>query len=127
MDISNATVQVRISKQTEFGQYNDAIYLSASEYQAMTQAQIDAMVNERVNSWVLTVQSPSVAVEPTADELINEAAQLQSRLGVLQQKMVDAGLLEEVAVIDIAEMAMQAKVSQGRRLNVVNVIEAVEE
>lgn len=81
------TVQVNFERETEFGRYADALYFSPMEIAAMTQEELDVLVDERVNSWVDKMRNPVVLPEPTEEQreayrqtLLAEKEKLESML-----------------------------------------------
>ncbi len=60
-------IQVRFSKQTEIGEYNDALYFTQSEYQTTASADIEAAKQARADAWVNAVKNPPP--QPVVDPL----------------------------------------------------------
>lgn len=55
---------INFSFETEFGLFSDAIVLSDEEMAAITQAEIDAMKQTRLDNWLALVNSPAVEEVP---------------------------------------------------------------
>jgi hypothetical protein len=93
MDLTNVKIQYRISEQTEFGQYNSAMYFSAEEWQAMSQEQLDTLKQTEVQTWVNKVEEMSNAepIEPTKEELEKLEEELLKRLQEIQDKINEKG------------------------------------
>lgn len=49
-------VQIRFSTATPYGDYQDALYYSMTEYNAMSQAQIDTAKETRVNNFISLIE-----------------------------------------------------------------------
>ena len=58
--------------------YADAIVLPQSEYEALSEDDIEAIKAERVANWVEAVANPPEPVEPTEDDLRAEALAVQA-------------------------------------------------
>jgi hypothetical protein len=62
---------INFSFETEFGLFSDAIVLSDEEMATITQAEIDAMKQTRLDNWLALVNSPAVEEAPT--DVVEEA------------------------------------------------------
>ena len=71
-------IQVRFKEKTEHGEFNDALYYTESEYASVTQKDIDKEKKKRVDAWVDIVKNPPPYIEPTDEELIKMADDLES-------------------------------------------------
>lgn len=49
-------IQVVFERDTEYGVYRDALYLPADH--TFTEAEIDAMMQERVDNWIAVIETP---------------------------------------------------------------------
>jgi hypothetical protein len=56
---------INFSFETEFGVFSDAIVLSDEEMATITQEQVDAIKQTRLNNWLAVVNSPVVEEAPT--------------------------------------------------------------
>ena len=56
---------INFSFETEFGLFSDAIVLSDEEMAAITQAEVDAIKQTRLDNWLAIVNSPVVEEAPT--------------------------------------------------------------
>ena len=54
-------IQIRFTFETQFGPFSDALYLE--EDHSFTEAEIEAMKQERLDNWLLTVNPPPEALE----------------------------------------------------------------
>ncbi len=73
-------VQVRIHKQTELGEFNDAVYYSLSDWSQLSQKALDAAVQERADAWVDKVKNAPTPLPLTKQQLQAQAAELQAQL-----------------------------------------------
>lgn len=62
-------IQYIFSEETKHGQYNDALYFTQTEFENITQDEIDALKKERISKWVEYLDNPVIANEPTKEEL----------------------------------------------------------
>ncbi len=84
-------IQLRIKENTEFGEFNDAIYFTEEEYNNVKPETLDAMVKTRVDNWVNIIKNPPPPVEPTIDELISVKQQLQMQQNEIESKIAEKG------------------------------------
>ena len=56
---------INFSFETEFGVFSDAIVLSDEEMATITQEQVDAIKQTRLDNWLAIVNSPAVEEAPT--------------------------------------------------------------
>lgn len=59
-------IQIIFEIATKYGVYRDALYLPADHQH--TEAEIEAMKQERVANWISVVESPPEAVDPPPEE-----------------------------------------------------------
>lgn len=85
----NVKIQYRIKENTKNGEFNDAIYYTKEEFEALDQSVVDAQVALRVTNWVKLVdeQSKIVPQEPTQEELEAQKAELERQLGEVNDKL----------------------------------------
>lgn len=69
----NVRVQYFISKDTEIGQFNDALYFTAQEFTLLSEQKLQEMVDARANAWVASVKEASNR-ETVSEEVISEEA-----------------------------------------------------
>ncbi len=50
-------IQVLFTEKTEYGDFTDALYFTESEFLSMTREKIDALKQERLNNWILSIQA----------------------------------------------------------------------
>ena len=86
---SNVTIKVSISQVTELGTYNDSLYYSFEEFDALTDEELQAAIQSRVDSWVAFAKAeaektpvvPSDEVLLTLkDEKLAEIAEIDAQL-----------------------------------------------
>lgn len=61
-------VQVVFTEQTQYGDFRDALYFSLEEYATLTQADIDAKKQERLDSFIYNIENR----QPVVEEIIEE-------------------------------------------------------
>ncbi len=71
-------IQVIFREETSHGAYQDALWFSQAEYDALTPETLAAMKQARIDNWIKVVTTP--APEPTAEEL---ASRKQSEIDML--------------------------------------------
>lgn len=93
--------QVRIQEETELGQFNDAIYMLPEEYMLLHQEEIDAMVKDRVSSWISFVkeQSSKPPVPPKPEDLKEQADQLKRQWEQMVTALTAVGTKEDLQAI----------------------------
>lgn len=83
-------IQVPIEQTTPYGTFHDALYFTPAEYAALTEADIEALKQARVDAWVAAVSTPRKPAEPTAEDLAADAARVRREFEVLAQKLATA-------------------------------------
>ena len=87
MDLNdpNVRIQYRIQQATAQGEFNEALYFTADEFQRLLTVDLQASIDNRVNNWLTFVseQSEKVAPEPTAEEIAARRKELEDELGRL--------------------------------------------
>lgn len=68
---NNVRIQVLISEDTELGKFNDALYFTPSEFEALTDEQVAQTKASRAQAWVDSVKEASSreTSEPTKEDL----------------------------------------------------------
>jgi len=63
-------VQIIFTEETEKGTFRDAIYVPMEEYPTLTEAEIDAQKQERVENFITAVNTPAEVPieEPVVEE-----------------------------------------------------------
>jgi hypothetical protein len=63
IDLGNGRVKINFRKVSEDGKhkYQDALHFSQQEYEALTEAQIEAMKQERFDNWYAIITDPAPA------------------------------------------------------------------
>ena len=80
-------VQVRFSEQTPYGEYNDALYYTETEYANISQSEIDTEKANRVANYISLVSNPTVPTEPTKEQLEAEKAALLEQIAQIDAKI----------------------------------------
>lgn len=83
-------IQVRFQEETEFGEYNDALYFTQAEYSSKQKSEINSLKQARVDGYVDAVRNAPTAKEPTKQELIDEKEKLLIQVADLDVKIAGA-------------------------------------
>ncbi len=83
-------IQVRFSKQTSIGEYNDALYYTQAEYASIAPAVVEAEKQARVDAWMNAVKNAPPPVEPTKEELQAQKTYLEEQLTDVNTKLLIA-------------------------------------
>lgn len=85
-------VQVLIRRDTPQGRFQDAIYLSVAEFEALKDEEIEALKDARVAGWMAAVDAAKTAprYEPTKAELEAEKASLEAQVAEVNAKLAAA-------------------------------------
>lgn len=78
-------IQVIFRVDTPHGTYQDALWFSQAEYDALSLEKLAAMKQERIDNWIKVVTTPTV--ESTKEE---ELAQVQSEIDFLTTRLQEA-------------------------------------
>lgn len=65
-------IQILITKPTEIGTFQDAIYMTQAERDALTDEDIQTKVDKRASDWVKKVKEDSKKIRPDNDPLTGE-------------------------------------------------------
>ena len=87
-------IQVRIEEQTERGVFNDSLYFSLDEFDALKNEDLVNMKTERFQNWLTGVQDESnkPLVELTEEELIKAKEALQEQKSCIEENIADIDL-----------------------------------
>lgn len=82
-------VQVRISRDTPQGRFQDAIYLPIAEFEAMKDEDIEALKDERVAGWLSAVEAAKQRPieKPTRAELEEAKARALAEVAEIDDKL----------------------------------------
>ena len=83
-------IQVRFSKQTTLGEYNDALYYTQADYASLDPVVVEAEKQSRADAWVNAVKNAPTSVEPTKEELQAQKAVLEEQLADVNTKLLTA-------------------------------------
>ncbi len=75
-------IQVIFREETLYGTYQDALWFSQAEYDALTPEALAAMKQARIDNWIKVVTTS--VVEPTAEE---SEARKQSEIDMLTARL----------------------------------------
>lgn len=94
----NKFIQVRISENTEIGQFNDAIYYTEDEFNKLSEDDINVSIKERVDNWVAFVkeQSSKEPVPPTVEDLQQQADAIKEQWNRMIAQLAEVGSQEDV-------------------------------
>ena len=125
-------IQVNIREQTRHGRFHDALYYTPEAWAKLTQAQLDADKQARVDAWIYRIEHPPVPVEPTdaeleeqkeeidrqQDELLRQEDDIFSRLKtkLTREKLIAYRdrLLQEQAELDTRFQALKDLIAAAR-------------
>ena len=60
-------IQIPIDVMTEVGHYSDALYMESKDFFALTEAEVQALIDAKVNEWIAFVKASQTRV-PAPDE-----------------------------------------------------------
>jgi hypothetical protein len=83
-------IQVLINKDTEQGRFQDAVYFSKAEFEALSDSELENIKNQRANNWVNSVKAASKVERVVSKEDLE--AEKASLLEALSE--VDAEIAE---------------------------------
>jgi len=89
-------IQVLVEEDTEFGWFRDSLYYRLEEHKGLSEADIEAVAQARVDAWVEQCKNPPVPVEPTREEL-------EQRLVRLDQA-IEADARRRIQLVDTITM-----------------------
>ena len=93
-------IQIRIRENTEVGQFSDALYFTEDEFNNLDPKDLELMVQERVNNWITAINTPSIPIEVTKEQLQEQAIELQRQLEDIQWKISEKEALEVNEIIN---------------------------
>ena len=79
-----ANIQVLIKKETPYGLFSDAIYLPISVFDSLSEEEIEAMKEARVQNWIDAITTPPEP--PSPEEMV---IQLKDQLRDLDMQRAD--------------------------------------
>lgn len=87
----NISVRVSISQNTRRGGYNDSLYYSRDEFDKLTDKEVQAAIDERVNSWLTFCdkQATIVPVDPSDDELKAQKTEYERLIAEIDEKLAN--------------------------------------
>ena len=91
-------IQVRFSEQTKYGEYQDALYYTEDEYAKLTEEDITAAKQARIDNWIQVVENPPIVVKPTKEELQAQETELQKQLTEIQEQIATKEVVKETVI-----------------------------
>ena len=89
--------QIKFKVMTDVGiELSDALYFSESQYQSLTEKDIDALIQGRVDDFVFNYKNPPTPPEPTAEDAQATVDALESQQVQLDAMMDEALLVKAV-------------------------------
>lgn len=82
-------VQVRFSKETKFGTFQDALYFTEDEYAIKTQDEINTLKEERVANYIDKIENAPPPVELTKEQLISFKEELLRQVAEVEEKIAE--------------------------------------
>lgn len=87
-------IQVLINKDTEQGRFQDAVYFSKEEFDALSDSDIESIKEERASNWVASVQAASKIERVVSKEdleaekvaLVEALSEVEAELAVVSKK-----------------------------------------
>ena len=86
-DLSLARVQVLISELTPYGQFNDALYYTTEEFEALKDEDVEAAKQERIDAWVAGQEAQKDKVAPTEEEPLAKKTALEDTVAEAQEEI----------------------------------------
>jgi len=86
-------IQIRIKEDTKHGQFRDALYFTEEEYDKLSEQDLQAKIDERVNNWVAIMDKPYVPYVPTEEELLLVKEEKLRELQEVEKKLAE--IIEE--------------------------------
>lgn len=96
----DAKIQIRIKEKTEVGEFNDAIYYTATEWSQVKEKDIETEKQRRINNWINAVKNPPEYIEPTKEELEKYKAELEAQEQELDSKIAEKEAKEAISEVE---------------------------
>ena len=99
-------IQLRFKRQTAQGEYNDCLLLTPAEYAAVTEPEIEARKQARVDNWIASLKAAQDQGNDPVEQAKRNAEEKLARLDDIKQKLVspDEGTLALIdAIVDLAK------------------------
>lgn len=92
-------IQIRLKREYNGVEFNDAIYFTEDEYKDIKPSEIEKLKEERFNSFKESVDNPPVPVELTKEQLEEEKMALQKLIDEVNEKIAekDAVIAEDLS------------------------------
>jgi len=95
-DTQEVRIQVIFRTDTQYGAYQDALWFSQAEYDALKQEDLDTMKQARIDKWIDIVSKPApeltkaeqlVQVQSEIDNWTARITELQSQKAIIEAKI----------------------------------------
>lgn len=87
--IQTKYIQIRIFDDNKYGQFNDAVYFIPEDFDLLTEEDVTSQCQQRVDDWKDLMSIPVIAHADTLPELIDEKSQLEARLLIVNQLILE--------------------------------------
>lgn len=94
---SEEIVRVKFHRDTIYGRFQDALYFTVSDFDLLTDQQVNQQKNARRDAWIAAIEAQLNAPPPTKQQLKDE------KDGLLEQKAVIQARIDELTIL-IASM-----------------------
>lgn len=85
--------------------FTDAIYYTVAEWEALTDAEVEANREARFAAWLAIVTTPPVVAEPTQDELLGQLGDLNDQVAAISDQMNDIAGQIDPDMVDATALA----------------------
>lgn len=112
MDPNNVRVTYLINQKTAVGDLNDALHFTQADWNALKPADVDALVQKRVDAFITLVQNPPPPPDPGLPDLQAAAVSLKQELDAVNVKLVaKGGIAVNAAVAAQADVPADAPIA----------------
>lgn len=111
-------IQIRFSKETEFGEFNEALYYSLDDYASLNQKDIEIAKQERVDGWIENLRNPPPVPEATKEDILTQLDVLEAEKAELHVQLLEdfevtkEELQKIVENLDIQKEIIQEKITE---------------
>lgn len=81
------TIKVEFTREVNGNSFTDSLYFTPEEYEAMSEKELDAKKQERVDNFQAFIDNPPEPAEPTQEELEQSKETLAAELERLNEKI----------------------------------------
>lgn len=83
----NVLIQLRFGESTKYGVFNDALYFLPEDFSALSEEEVDALCQTRLDDWMDTMSLPVLSHVETLEELQDLEVVLQAQLDEVHLKI----------------------------------------